>query len=135
MARFFVCVFRVGKMRLRHSAQRQVELRRLGNQLPVLGKANSLWKIVKCCVFCLFVKMRLGPGIKISRVVGYRSSGKIHLASRRCTTVPVAPPGGGGKCELQLFTLFRLLCPAFSFADVDTYASNVSVSCLYGCLD
>ena len=29
-------------MRFICSAQRQVELRRLGNQLPVLGKANSL---------------------------------------------------------------------------------------------
>ena len=29
-------------------AQRQVELRRLGNQIPILGQANSLCKIVKC---------------------------------------------------------------------------------------
>ena len=29
------------------SVQHQVELKRLGNQLPVLGKANSLCKIVK----------------------------------------------------------------------------------------
>ena len=42
--------------------RRQVELRRLGNQLSVLGKDNSLCKIVKCCVFCLFVKLRLSPG-------------------------------------------------------------------------
>ena len=33
------------------SAQRQVELRQFGNQLPVLGKANSLCKIVKLRVF------------------------------------------------------------------------------------
>ena len=32
-------------MRSMRSAQRQVELRRLGNQLPVLGQANSLCKI------------------------------------------------------------------------------------------
>ena len=33
------------------SFQRHVELRRLGNQLPMLGKANSYCKIiVKCCV-------------------------------------------------------------------------------------
>ena len=32
------------------SAQRQVELRRLGNQLPVLDKANSLCKIVNLYV-------------------------------------------------------------------------------------
>ena len=37
------------------SAQRQVVglLRRLGNQRPELGKANSLCKIVKCCVCCM----------------------------------------------------------------------------------
>ena len=61
-------------MRSVRSAQRQVELRRLGNQLPVLSKANSLCKIVKYCVFCLFVKLRLspgdqGPGIKLSQVM------------------------------------------------------------------
>ena len=53
---------------------------------------------------------------------GYRSSGKIRAASRLSTTVPVALPGDGKKYELQLFTLFRPLCPAVSFADVDTYA-------------
>ena len=36
------------------SAQRQVELRRLVNQLPVLGKANSVCKVVTFCEFCLF---------------------------------------------------------------------------------
>ena len=51
----FLGVFPVGKMHSMRSFQRQVELRRLGNQLPVLGKANSLFKLVQCCVFCLFV--------------------------------------------------------------------------------
>ena len=32
-------------MRSMRSDQRQVELRRLGNQLPVLGKANSLCEV------------------------------------------------------------------------------------------
>ena len=41
-------------MRSMRSAQRQLEIRRLDSQLPVLGKANSLSKIVKLCVFCLF---------------------------------------------------------------------------------
>ena len=50
------------KKRSVRSDRRQVELRRLGNQLSVLGKANSLCKIVKCCVCCLFVKLRLSPG-------------------------------------------------------------------------
>ena len=64
----FFCVFPVEKMR---SAQHQVELRRLGNQLPVLGKANSLSKIVKCCVFCL-----LPLRARDKDIPGYRSSGK-----------------------------------------------------------
>ena len=76
-------------MRSMRSDRRQVELIQLGNQLPVLGKADSLCKIVKCCVFCLFV--------------GYRSSFKIRGASRRgFTIVPVAPHGGG-----------KVLTPAF----------------------
>ena len=64
------------------SAQRQVELRRLGNQLPVLGKANSLCTIVKCCVFW---------PVWVKDISGYRRSGEIGVASRRCTTLPVAP--------------------------------------------
>ena len=65
-------------MRLMRSAQLQVELRRLGNQHPVLVKANSLCKIVKFGVFCLFVKLRLSPGrvgpdIKISRDIVARA--------------------------------------------------------------
>ena len=65
-------------MRSMGSVQRQVELRRLGSQVPVLGKANSFCKIVKWCVFCLFVKLRLSPGyvvpvIKISRVIVARA--------------------------------------------------------------
>ena len=51
-SRFFG-VFRVGKMM--RSFQRPVELGRLGNELPVLGKANPLFKLVKCCAFKLTV--------------------------------------------------------------------------------
>ena len=44
----FVCAyFQLEKIR---SARRQVELGLLSNQLPVLGNANSLCNIVKCCV-------------------------------------------------------------------------------------
>ena len=62
---FFKSILLKKKMRYMSSVQRQVELRRLGNQLPVLGKANSLCKIVKLCVFCLFVrpKLRLSRGL------------------------------------------------------------------------
>ena len=62
-------------MRPMRSAQRQVELRRLGNQLPVLDNANLPCKIV--CFAC-FLKLRLSPGriapgIKISRVIVARA--------------------------------------------------------------
>ena len=78
----FLAYFELEKMHYMRSFQRQVELRRLGNQLLVFGKANSLFKLVECCVFCLFVKLRLsphyiGPGIMIP---GYRSTGKIHVS-------------------------------------------------------
>ena len=78
------------------SAQHQVELKRLGNQLPVLDRANS-----RCKMLC---------SVRVKDITGYRSSGNIGVASRRCATVPVVPPGGG-----------KILTPAFSFADVDTY--------------
>ena len=67
MYRFFA-YFELEKMHSARSAQRQVELRRLGNQLPVLGKANWLCKIVK--VLCVLP----GPGIKISRVIEAREN-------------------------------------------------------------
>ena len=67
-------------MRSVRSAQRQVELRRLGNQVPVLGKANSLCRIVKVGVFCLFVSPgRVGPGIKITRVIVARTKSAYRL--------------------------------------------------------
>ena len=44
LSRFF-CVFRFEKMRSMRSSQGQVELRQLGNQLPVLDKANSLCEV------------------------------------------------------------------------------------------
>ena len=91
MSRFF-CVFLVEKKALYalcqriysyyiffDSAQRQLELRRVGNQLPVLGKANSLCKIVKLCFACLLVKLRLSPsrvGPRDKDIPGFRNSGK-----------------------------------------------------------
>ena len=45
MSRFFCAYFEVEKLRFMRSAQRQVEHRRLANQLPVLGKANSLCNV------------------------------------------------------------------------------------------
>ena len=46
----FLAYFELEKMQSKRSFQRQVERRRLGNQLPVLSKANSLFKLVTCCV-------------------------------------------------------------------------------------
>ena len=46
MSRFFFAYFELENMRPAQSAQCQVELWRLGNQLPVLDKANSPCKIV-----------------------------------------------------------------------------------------
>ena len=58
-------------MRSMRSVQRQVELRRLGNHLPVIVNANSLCKIVKMlCVLPLRLSPgRVVPGITISRVI------------------------------------------------------------------
>ena len=132
-------------MRSTHSAQRKVELQRLGNQLPVLGKAISFCKMVTFCGFCLFVKLRLSPGrvgTLDKDIPGYRNSVKILVASIRSTKAPVAPPWRWDKNTNSRFSrffvrsvpLFRSLCPAFSFADVDTYVyiitANVEASSL-----
>ena len=69
-----VCVFELEKMSSMCSAQRQVELRRLGNQLPVLGQTNSLCKMVVCFACCDLIRAAQGPS--------YRRSGKIREASR-----------------------------------------------------
>ena len=47
VSRFFCRISSWEKMR---SAQRQVELRRLDNQLPVLGKPNSVSKMLCICL-------------------------------------------------------------------------------------
>ena len=49
------------------SAQSQVELRRLVNQLTLLGKANSLCTVVKLCV--------LLPVCDLVRAAGYMYAG------------------------------------------------------------
>ena len=105
MSRFFWQFCELEKIHSMRSAQRQVELRRLSNHLPVLGKANSLCKIVKMlCVLPLRLSLgRVGPGITIFRVTVSWDLGKICLASRRCTTVPVAPPGGVKNTNSRFF--------------------------------
>ena len=97
------------------SAQRQVELRPLGNQLPVLGKANSLRKIVKFGVFCLFVKLRLSPGCvgpgrrREQDIPDYPSSDKISVSSRDDVLQYQFRPWRLGK-------ILTTACYAFSYA-------------------
>ena len=103
-------------MRSMHSTQSKVELGRLGNQLPVLVKANLFCKIVKLFVFCLFVKLRLSLGRVGTRdkdIPDYRNCGKIRVPSRRCTEVPVAPPGGGKNTNSRFLCFFVRSVPLF----------------------
>ena len=71
-------------------------------QVPVLGKDNSFCKIVKLCVFCDLFWAAID-------IPDYRNCGKIRVPSRRCTEVPVAPPGGGEN-------MLTRACYAFSSA-------------------
>ena len=103
-------------MRSMHYAQHKVELRRLGNQLPELGKANSFCKIVKLSVFCLFVKLRLSLGCVGTRdkdIPGYHNRVKIRVPSRRCTEVPVVPPGGWKNTNSSFLRFFVRSVPLF----------------------
>ena len=77
-------------MRSMHSVQRQVELRQLGNQLPVLGNANLLCKIVK--MLCV-LPLRLSPGCIGPRI----TTSRVIVARVKSVRVPVAPPGGVKK--------------------------------------
>ena len=85
--------------------QRQIELQRLGNRLPVLGKAISLCEVCNIIVIVttrdindsetvrlpcdramsyLFVRfVCVLRGARDKEIPGYRSSGKIHVVSRR----------------------------------------------------
>ena len=111
----FLAHFQLEKMRSVHSAQCKVELRRLGNQLPVLGKANSICKIVNYCVFCLFVMLRLTPGRVGPRdkdLLRYHNW-QTRVASRRCTKVPVAPLAVGKKTNSRFLRFFGRSVPLF----------------------
>ena len=46
-------------------------------------------------------------------IPGYRSSGKIHVASRRCTAVPVVPPGGEQITDYSFLRFFVRSVPLF----------------------
>ena len=110
MSRFF-CVFRVGENMLYALCSASSGTRK---QLPVLDKANSLCEVSNISLqpgtpmilkrvfrntrsqfdraMYLFVKC---PRIKIFRfATGYRSSGKVRVASRRCTIQYQCAPDG-----------------------------------------
>ena len=46
-------------------------------------------------------------------IPGYRSSGKIRVASRQCTAVSVAPPGGEKITDSRFLRFFVLSVPLF----------------------
>ena len=120
MSRFFLGISRWKKMHSIRSVQRQMLTHYSDDSATAFQYSAKLIRSAKLSnsvCFGLFVPRRA----RVKDIPDYRSSGNIGvLASRRCTTVPVAPPGGEKKYELQLFTLFRQLCPTFSLADVDT---------------
>ena len=85
------------------SFQRQVELKRLGNQLPVLGKANSLFKLVTMLgvwEFCL-----IGPyNSPHCRVIAARAISMYRTDLEAMYSV--APPGGGKNILTPAFYAF-----------------------------
>ena len=46
-------------------------------------------------------------------IPGYYCSGKIRVASRRCTAVPVAPPGGDKITDYRFLRFFVSYGPLF----------------------
>ena len=68
-----------------------------------------MYLFVKCCVFCLFVKLRLcpgrvGPGIMVISGV---------IVARAKSTVSVAPPGGGKNTNYRFSRFFVRSVPLF----------------------
>ena len=102
MSRFFV-YFELEKMRSMRSAQLQVELRRLGNQLPVLGKGTSM--ILKVCFVIQDHHLIVPYTVSVCKMCVCFVCDLVRVASRRCTTVPVVPPRDG-----------KILTPVFSYA-------------------
>ena len=97
LSRFFCCVFRVGKNAL-YAAFCSASSGNQTTQQPASSAQQSKFALQNCKIWCLLARDKDIPG--------YRSSGKIHVASLRCTTVPVAPPGGGkytNSCFLRFF--------------------------------
>ena len=119
----YFAYFELEKMRSMRSAQRQVELRRLGNQLSVHGKAHLLCKIVKCCRFCLFWLSpgRVGPGIKITRVIVARAKSVWRLDG--VLQYQLRPLAVKNSYSRFLWFFVRSV-PLFLFAGVGTYVRD-----------
>ena len=67
-------------------------------------------KLSNSVCFGLFVPRRA----RVKDIPDYRSSGNIGvLASRRCTTVPVAPPGGEKNTNSSFLRFFVRSVPLF----------------------
>ena len=115
MSRLF-CVFRVGEKCALYALFSVNELRCLGNQLPVLGKANSLCNILQFCVFCLFVNLRLradrvGLGIKLSQVIVGRAKCVLRLAD--VLQYQLRPLAVGNNTNSRFLRIFVLPVPLF----------------------
>ena len=82
-------------------------------------------------VFCLSAILSCGSqlnGLKISRVI-LAAAKTVYVVSTRCTAAPVAQSGAAdGALVCILSRAVRSLCPAFSFADLDTYDTATAVT-------
>ena len=106
------------------SYQHQLELRRFGNQLPVLGEANLLCDVGN--ISLQHTTRDISDSETVYFVIIRSQFARVmYLFVKLSVFFPVvlsvAPPSGEKKYQLPLFTLFRPLCPAFLFTDVDTY--------------
>ena len=75
-------------LRSMRSVRRHVELRRLGHQLPVLGKANSLWEVGN-------ISLRLTRDINDSEtayfVIQYHHCDRAMYVCKIVRVLPVGP--------------------------------------------
>ena len=85
-------------------------------------------------MLCVLPATQSGPHQGSDKYIsGYHSSGKIRVASRRCTAVSVAPPGGETSTDSRFFVLsvplFRslMLTPMHSGVSSVNYAQCITV--------
>ena len=114
MSRFFL-VFRIGKNALYTLCPASWNS---GDSAASFQCSAKLIRSAKCCVFCLFVKLQLSPGHvegpDKDMIPGYRSSGKIRLASRRCTYYSTSyTPWRWKNTNSRFLRFFVLYVPLF----------------------